>query len=148
MHRDLKNKNLIHSHHKSPALSRNKGLTLTEVVVASALLIIAMVPILKALTSAQVSEKIIERKTRSLILAKSKLDDIKARSIYNYNSSFTETNTSLDGSYMCTVIDSGSGSDLRQITVKVGYDIDNDNTLVAQEIHVTLDTLIARRRQN
>jgi hypothetical protein len=107
-----------------------------------------MVPILKALTSAQVSEKIIERKTRCLILAKSRLDDINARSIYNYDSSFTETNTPLDGSYLCTVIDSGSGSNLRQITVKVGYDLNNNSSLEAQEIHVTLDTLIARRRQN
>ena len=148
MHRELKIENLMHSQHNSPAANRNKGLTLTEVVVASALLIIAMVPILKALTSAQVSETIIERKTRSLIFAQSKLDDIKARSIFNYNSSFTETSTSLGDSYLCTVIDSGSGSDLRQITVKVGYDIDNDSTLEAQEIHVTLDTLIARRRQN
>jgi len=145
MHGELKIKNLMHSQHKSHKASRNKGLTLTEVVVASALLIIAMVPILKALTSAQVSEKIIERKTRSLILAQSKLEDIKARSIYNYDNSFTETNTPLDDSYLCTVIDSGLDSDLRQITVQVGYDLNNNNTLEAQEIHVTLDTLLARR---
>jgi hypothetical protein len=107
-----------------------------------------MVPMLKALTSAQVSEEIIERKTRSLIIARSKLDDIKARSIYNFDSSFTETNTSLGGLYLCTVIDSGSGSNLRQITVKVGYDVDNNGSLGAQEIYVTLDTLIARRIQN
>ena len=148
MHRELKIKNFIHNQHNSRIVRRYKGLTLTEVVVASALLLIAMVPILKALTSAQVSEEIIERKTRSLIFAQSKLDDIKARSIFNYNSSFTETSTSLGDSYLCTVIDSGSGSDLREITVKIGYDLDNDSTLEAQEIHVTLDTLIARRRQN
>ena len=148
MRRELKIKNLMHGQYKSSVKKRNKGLTLTEVVVASSLLIIAMVPILKALTSAQISEEIIERKTQSLIFARSRLEDIKARSIYNFDNSFTETSTSLDGPYLCTVIDSGSSSDIRQITVRVGYDLNNNNALEAQEIHVTLDTLIARRYQD
>jgi Tfp pilus assembly protein PilV len=126
-------------------VNRYKGLTLTEVVVASALLIIVMVPILKALTSAQVSAAIIEQKTRSLMLAQAKIEDIKARSIYSYNSSFAESNTSVDGAYLCTVTDSGPASDLRQITVEVGYDLDGSGTLDAQEIDVTLSTLVARR---
>lgn len=140
MRRELK-----HIYHKSRAANRCKGLTLTEVVMASALLLIAMVPILKALTSAQATTVIIERKTRSLILAQAKLENIKARSIYNYDNSFTEANTSLDGSYLCTIIDSGSASDIRQITVEVGYDLDDSGTLDAQEIEVALSTLVARR---
>lgn len=131
--------------YKSRNANRYKGLTFTEVVVASALLLIAMVPILKALTSAQVSTAIIEQKTRSLMLAQAKLEDIKARSIYSYNSSFAESNTSVDGAYLCTVTDSGPASDLRQITVEVGYDLDGSGTLEAQEVDVTLSTLIARR---
>ena len=126
-------------------VNRYKGLTFTEVVVASALLLIVMVPILKALTSAQVSAAIIEQKTRSLMLAQAKLEDIKARSIYSYNSSFAESNTSVDGAYLCTVTDSGPASDLRQITVEVGYDLDGSGTLDAQEVDVTLSTLVARR---
>ncbi|MHC4204517.1 MAG: type IV pilus modification PilV family protein [Planctomycetota bacterium] len=145
MHRELKSTNLWLSYYKSRNTNRYKGLTLTEVVVASALLLIAMVPILKALTSAQVSATIIEQKTCSLMLAQAKLEDIKARSIYSYNSSFAETNTSVDGSYLCTVTDSGSVSDLRQITVEVGHDLDGSSTLEAQEVNVTLSTLVARR---
>lgn len=125
--------------------NRYKGLILTEVVMASALLLIVMVPILKALTSAQVSSAIIEQKTRSLMFAQAKLDDIKARSIYSYGSSFTEANTPVDGSYLCTVSDSGAASDLRQITVEVGYDLDGSKTLNTQEVDVTLATLVARR---
>jgi len=126
-------------------LNRCKGLTLTEVVVASALLLIVMVPILKALTSAQVSSVIIEQKTRSLMFAQTRLENIKARSIYSYNSSFAEINTSVDGAYLCTVTDSGPASDIRQITVRVGYDLDGSGTLDAQEVDVTLSTLVARR---
>jgi hypothetical protein len=106
-----------------------------------------MVPILKALTSAHVSTAFIEYKTRSLTLAQAKLDEIKARSIYDYTNggaSFAESNTSLDGSYRCNVTDN-SGDPLKTITVSVGYDVNGDSTLATDEIEVTLATLLARR---
>ena len=112
---------------------------------ASALLIIAIVPILKALTSAHVVGTIIERKTRSLTLAQAKLDDIKARSIYNYALSFSETDSSLDGRYLCNVWDVPRGFNLRKITVSVGYDLNGNSMLKADEIEVTLATLVAKR---
>ena len=123
----------------------SKGFTLTEVVVASALLIIAIVPILKALTSAHVTSTIIEYKTRSLTLAQTKLDEIRASSIYNYSSTFTETGLSLDGSYLCNIDDSSISSDLRKITVSVGYDLNGNSTLETDEIEVTFATLVAKR---
>ena len=64
--------------------NRMQGLTITEVVVASGLLIIAIVPMLQALTTANLNAADVERKTRSLILAQAKLDEIKAKSIYHY----------------------------------------------------------------
>lgn len=140
MYRKLKNRN-----RKSTIRNRPAGFTLTEVVVASALLIVAMVPILKALTSAHVVGAIIEHKTRSLTLAQAKLDDIRARSIYNYSGTFEETSTSLDGLYLCTVTDSGSGTDLRTVSVSVGYDSNTNNILDSGETDVTLTTLLARR---
>ncbi|MFZ0034627.1 MAG: hypothetical protein WAK60_06535 [Sedimentisphaerales bacterium] len=122
-----------------------KAFTITEVVVASLLLGVAMVPILKALTSANLSTTLIEHKTRSLTLAQAKLDEIKARSIYHYSSSYTQTNISLGSSYLCSVSDSGSTGDLRTITVSVGYDLNGNGILASNEIQVTLATLIARR---
>ncbi len=125
--------------------NRDAGFTLTEVVIASALLIVAMVPILKALTTAHLNSTIIERKTRSLTLAQAKLDNIKARTIYSYNSSYTENDTVLEGSYLCDVTDTGSGSDLRTVTVSVGYDLNGDSSLAADEVALDLTTCIARR---
>ena len=122
-----------------------RGFTLAEVVVASALLIIAIVPILRALTSAFVTTRVIEHKTRSLTLAQAKLDEIRASSIYSYSDNFQEQNLSLDGSYLCDVADSASGSDLRTITVSVGYDLNGSGTLTSDEVEVTLATLVARR---
>ncbi len=123
---------------------KSAGFTLTEVVVASSLLIIAIVPILKAMTTAHAGSTAIEYKTRCLTLAQAKLYEIKARSVYSYDSSFTENDTSLDGSYLCDVTDD-SGDPLRTITVSVGYDFNNNNILAGDEIQITLSTLVARR---
>ncbi len=123
------------------------GFTITEVVIASALLIIAIIPILKALTNVHVNSIIIERKTTSLMLAQSKLDDVKARSIYDYTNSgvsFAESNVSLDGSYLCNVTDDAANP-LKTITVTVGYDDNSNSSLDAGEIEVTLTTYLARR---
>jgi hypothetical protein len=78
-------------------------------------------------------------------MAQAKLDDIRARSIYNYTGSFTETDTSLDGSYLCSVTDVTAGLDLRAIGVLVGYDLNGNNLLTPDEVEVVLATLIARR---
>ena len=140
---------IVEALHRTPyggAKSRYAGLTLTEVVIASALLIIAMVPILKGLTSANLGTVIIERKSRSLILAQAKLDEIKARSVFHYGETFAQNNVPLDGSYLCSVEDSAISPDLRKMTVSVGYDLDGDNILDPDEIEVTLATCIAKRQ--
>jgi hypothetical protein len=130
---------------KSGTRDRYAGFTISEVVMASALLILVMVPILKALTSAQVSGTIIERRTRSLILAQAKLDEIRSESIYKYSESFDETDSVIDGSYLCNVTDSAVTADLRQITVSVGNDLSGNSVLDADEVEISLATLIARR---
>ena len=140
MHRKLKIKNL-----KPKTKNRLAGFTLTEVVMASALLIVVMVPILKALTTAHASTSIIEHRTNSLILAQSKLDEIKARLINNYTDSYNETNSVISGSYLCNVDDSAVSSNLKQITISVGYDSNGNMSLESNEIEVNLTTLIARR---
>jgi len=105
----------------------------------------AIAPILKALTTAHYSSSLIERKTLSLTLARKKLEDIKARSIYHYDDSFTEPNESLGGSYLCTVADKAVSADLRKITVSAGYDTDGNGSLAGGEVLVVLETLLARR---
>ena len=145
MHGKLKIETCPIGNRQSTIDNRLAGFTLVEVVMASALLIIAIVPILKALTAAQVTGNIIERRTRSLTLAQAKLDEIKARSVYNYSDNFNENDLSLDGSYLCDVQDASSGTNLRTITVSVGFDLDGNNNLTTSETEVTLSTLIAKR---
>ena len=122
-----------------------KGFTLIEVLMASMLLTIAMVPILKGLTSAHTLDVKIERRMRSLTLAEAKLEDIKARSIYNYSTDFNDASSSLEGLYLCKVTDTAVSADLREILLSVGYDDDSNGQLGGKEVQVTLKTLLANR---
>jgi Tfp pilus assembly protein PilV len=126
---------------------RHKGLSLIEVAMASVLLIVAMVPILRSLTKANMLSSEIERKTQALVLAQGKLDNIRARSIYNFGSSgsFTLNNAVLSGSYLCNVTDNTVSTDLKQITVSAGYDGNGSGTLSSDEVEVTLTTCFAQR---
>jgi hypothetical protein len=102
---------------------------------------------LQALTTANINTADIEYRTRSLILAQAKLNEIKARSIYHYTNegtSFAEEDLPLDGSYLCNIADDANDT-LKTITVSVGYDHNDSNDLTSDEIEVTLTTLIARR---
>jgi len=113
------------------------------------LLIVAMVPILRSLTKANMLSSSVERKTQCLVLAQGKLDEIRARSIYNFGSSgsFTANNVVLSGSYLCNITDTmpGAGTDLKQITVSVGYDNNHNGSLTDDKIEVTLTTYFAKR---
>jgi Tfp pilus assembly protein PilV len=122
-----------------------KGYTLTEVLVASALLIAVSVPMLKALTTGYVFSNSIKYKTKSVVYAKSRLDRVRAIAANQYNTSLTETNTSLGEGYLCSVSDTGFAGDIRTISVWSGFDKNGNGMLDSDEIQITLTTLIARR---
>lgn len=128
-----------------PVRCRPAGFTLTEVMMASALLIAAIAPILKALTMAHYSSSRIERKTTSLLLAQEKLEDIKVRSIYSYAANYSASSESLTGAYLGSVTDTSVGTNLRRIAVSVGHDTNGNGSLAGSEVLVVLETLIARR---
>ena len=133
------------SYRKRPFSNRFNGFTFTEVITASLLLVFAIVPILKGLSITHFHNKVIRYKTRSLTLAQSKLDRIKARSIHHYTDAFSQNDLSLDGLYLCDVTDTTAESDLKKIVVSVGYDLNKNSRLASDEILVTLSTYIARR---
>lgn len=121
-----------------------RGVTLTEVVVASALLLASIVPLLKAMTVAQVIDRTVERKSWSLMLAQAELDRIRARSIHGYDHDFSATSTDLAGGYLCSVDDDQHPS-LRTVVVSVGLDQDGNHSLSSDEIEIRLCTCLARR---
>jgi Tfp pilus assembly protein PilV len=123
---------------------RSGGLTLVEVIIASALLVIAIIPILKALTTVHSHTIMVEQRTMSLVYAQAKVDDIKARSVYSYDSNFANPSYVISGHYLGKVEDD-QDPNLRMITVSVGYDTDNSSSLSDDEIEVSLATYIAKR---
>lgn len=123
---------------------RCSGVTLTEVVVASALLLVSIVPLLKALTTTQAMDRAIERKSLSLLLAQQELERIRARSLYHYDESYRKDSNVLQDGYLCTVADDEHPT-LRTVTVAVGFDRNGDGILGTDEIEVSLRTHLARR---
>jgi Tfp pilus assembly protein PilV len=121
------------------------GFTFTEVIVATTLLGLAMIPILKALTAGQVVSTIVERKSKCLILAQTQFEEIKARSIYNYDNNFTTSNLAIEGDYLCSISESVMSSDLHRINITVGFDSDGNDVLAEDETQVKLSSLLARR---
>lgn len=121
------------------------GFTLTEVLVASILLITAMIPILRGMTAMHSTSSRIEQRIVSLDLAQAKMDEIKARSIYHYSSNFGQNNVSLGNGYMANISDNTVNSNLRKITVRAGFDSDSSNSLSSLEVLVELSTFLARR---
>ena len=133
------------SRRKKAINNRFAGFTFTEVITASLLLAVAIVPILKGLSITHFHNRVIKYKTRSLILAQAELDRIKVLSIYHYADPFSQPDWSLDGLYLCNVADTTAGTNLRKIVVSVGYDLDKNSQLADDEILVTLSTYLARR---
>ncbi|OHB59075.1 MAG: hypothetical protein A2173_08230 [Planctomycetes bacterium RBG_13_44_8b] len=112
---------------------------------AALLLTIAIVPILKGLTQTNLNSVIIQRRTQSLCLAQEKLNRIKAAALYNFENDLTETGIELSTSYLCNVSQTVVNTNLKAISISVGYDQDNDRSLSPDEVEVTLQTQIAKR---
>jgi hypothetical protein len=144
---------LFHPQSRSPRCARHDmirnprsrgGVTLTEVVVASTLLVISIAPLLKALTLAQVEDRAIERKSWSLLLAQRELEWLRARSLHAYDACYRVNSQALGDGYLCTATDDEDPA-LRTVAVSVGLDQDGDGVLSPREVEVTLSTRLARR---
>ena len=120
------------------------GVTLTEAVVASALLLIGIVPLLKALATTHVMDRAIERKSWSLMLAQRELERIRAHCLYHYDESYRASSQVVRDGYLCTVADDRDPA-LRTVTVSVGLDHNADGGLSEDEVEVRLCTRVARR---
>lgn len=121
-----------------------KGVTLVEVVMASSLLLIGVVPILRAMTIAQATGRQVEYKTKSLILAQGQISEIRTRSLTEFSTSFDQSSADLGDGYLCTLSDNEHAT-CKTVSVSVGYDQNGNGALSTDEIQVTLTTLIALR---
>lgn len=123
---------------------RCAGVTLTEAVVASTLLLVSIIPLLRVLTATHGMDRAIERKSWSLLLAQQELERLRVRSLYHYDESFDAASKALGDGFLCTVTDDENPS-LRTVTVAVGLDANGDGTLSGGEVEISLCTALARR---
>lgn len=123
--------------------SRCRGVSLVEVVVASALLVIGVVPVLRALTSAQVTAHRMAVTSQSLVLAQGRLEWIRARAQGDYDQSFAVDSEDCGGGYRVTATDHRR-TGVRTVKVSVGYDRDENQVLSNDEVRVSLITCIAQ----
>ncbi len=119
------------------------GVTLTEVIVASALLVLSIVPLLRALTLAQAQDRAIERKSWSLMLAQRELEWIRARCLRHYDACYRVDSRAIREGYLLTVADDEHPR-LRTVTVSVGLDQNGDDVLSTGEVEVRLSTCLAK----
>jgi hypothetical protein len=133
----------VHPSHLTPCLRRRAGVTLTEVVVASALLAVAIVPLLQTLTLAQVQDRAIERISWSVLLAQQELEWVRARCLGHYDACYGVSSKPLRDGYLCTITDDAHPR-LRRLTVSVGLDRNRDDILSPGEVEVHLVTRLAR----
>ncbi len=129
---------------RRPRHPRCAGVTLTEAVVASTLLLVSIIPMLKVLTATHGMDRAIDRKSWSLLLAQQELERLRARSLYHYDDSFACVSRAVGDGFLCTVTDNEHPS-LRTVTVAVGFDRNGDGSLAPGEVEVSLDTALARR---
>jgi Tfp pilus assembly protein PilV len=113
-------------------------------VVASSLLLVSILPLLKTLMTVQAMDRAIQRKSWSLMLAQSELERIRSRCFGCYDRSYSASSVCLGGDYLCTVADDADDK-LRTIAIRVGLDRDADGILSAEETEVRLSTRLARR---
>ncbi len=124
---------------------RSRGVSLVEVVVASGLLVTSLIPVLRALTVAQITAHRIALTSRSLVVAQGRLERIRAEAEMNYRQSFAVDSKDCGDSYLATVLDDADPA-CRRVIVSVGYDRDESQTLSADECLVTLTSCVARHK--
>jgi len=126
------------------------GFTMLEVLVSVGLMGIVIIPLMGLLASAAVLHAQREQETRAIFLAQKKIEEIKNNATTDFAADYNKSPgagtdfPSPDSKYKYTVIDS-EGSDIKDITVQVWYDDDDDNVLNGDEQESTLKTKVARR---
>lgn len=129
------------------------GFTILEILVSIAILSITIIPLVGLFSTAVVIHAQREQQTRTAFLAQLRLEEVKQKATYDFSTDYSIPETSggdpggfsaPDDKYKYTIIDDND-TDLREITIQVWYDENDDNTVDPDEQNVTLDTLVARR---
>lgn len=119
-----------------------RGMTLVELVLATALLGIAAVPVVQAVSRGLSTSREVETRTRAMLLAQQQMETAVAAAMANYSQNLSAASQSLGGGYLGTIVQTTKSTYTKAITVQVGIDTNKNNVLDASEVLVTLGTLV------
>ena len=125
-----------------PRRTRRTGLTLMEVLVASALLGIALVPAFDMVTRGMVLARDVEVRSRAVFLAEREMETALAAAGQNFSASLTKQSQDLGDGYLTIVTETVSGL-TKTVAVQVGFDADRNGTLSSGEVLATFATVVA-----
>ncbi|HID55162.1 TPA: prepilin-type N-terminal cleavage/methylation domain-containing protein [Candidatus Poribacteria bacterium] len=122
------------------------GFTLIEVLVSTVIIGVAIIPISRAMITLLEAKVTSERITKTALLAKKKIEEVKLSAINNFDANYTGSGTfpPPDDSYRYSVLDDGDPV-MKTISTIVWFDEDGDGERDGDEIYTKLDTRLTRR---
>ena len=119
-----------------------RGMTLVEVLLATTLLAVALVPVFSMMPQALAMTRQIEVRTRATFLAQQEMERILVEAPGNFSRDFSAAAKDLGNGYLASITDAPYGASAKQITVQVGQDTSGDGALAGGEALVTLVTVV------
>lgn len=122
------------------------GFTLIEVLVSTVIIGVAIIPISRAMITLMEAKLTSERITKTALLAKKKIEEVKLSAFNSFDVNYTGSGTfpPPDDSYRYSVSDDGDPV-MKTISVIVWFDEDGDGEKDGDEIYTRLDTRLTRR---
>ena len=124
---------------------KSNAFTLVEVMASVLILSGAIVTIVMYAADGLATSLDIERRVKSTLLAETEMEKIKNTLRKSFDTDFTVWPSSLGSNYLVNRTATDVNTTLKIIEVSVGYDEDNNGSLAAGEIMVTLTTQNAER---
>jgi len=124
-----------------------RAITLMEVLIASALLAVALVPIFQVLTRGMTLARDIQLRTTAAFLAEKEVETALAAAAEDFGVDLEKSSEDLGDGYL-VMIDGVEEGLRKTFSVQVGWDTDGDGTLDGDEVLVTFVTRAANTTED
>ncbi len=126
---------------------RSKAFTLVEVLGSIVILGVAIVGIILCNADGLTASKNMERRVKSILLAESEMERIKGSLAQDFDQIYNNNYVDLGGYDLSkNSVENISGrSELKLVTVSIGYDTNSNSSLTSDEIMLTFVTQVAEQ---
>jgi len=128
------------------------GFSFLEILLTISIMSIALVPIMRIMPEGMVAGTRLDRSTKSIILAQGKMEEVRSQVLstsatYGFDKDYNEPGTAFpspDQRFKYTVSDN-LGADVKELSVVVWFDINDDDLLHGYERSIDIHLKIANR---